>query len=164
LWQTDFAGNTVFFNSTSYEKTLAGETYQIAITTTHPDNVGPSLNLNAISVTAIPLNQMAPDGETTVTLKLKIKDDISGVKIGYVRFVDPQGIQHGYWLYFPNTLMGSIRYFEGDPTLEAEYTFSLTLPKGSAPGIWGVYEISLTDYSLSRSVYSFSEITHFTVS
>jgi hypothetical protein len=161
---TDFAGNTVFFNSTSYEKTLAGETYQIAITTTHPDNVGPSLNLNAISVTAIPLNQMAPDGETTVTLKLKIKDDISGVKIGYVRFVDPQGIQHGYWLYFPNTLMGSIRYFEGDPTLEAEYTFSLTLPKGSAPGIWGVYEISLTDYSLSRSVYSFSEITHFTVS
>ena len=75
--------------------------------------------------------------------------------------LDPQGVQHGYWLYFPN--YGGYYFENGDPAEVKTYSFTVTLPKGSAPGIWGVYEISLTDYALNIGVYNFTEIVHFEV-
>lgn len=139
---------------------LQGQDNRIYIKTANPDNKGPELNLNDIKLSAVPSNPDAPNGETYVTLKLKIKDDISGLDIGYVKFLDPQGKLHGYWLYPPRY---NVIYFEGDPTIETEYTFKMTLPEGSAPGVWGVYEIALTDCALNSSVYDFTEIIHFEI-
>ena len=51
----------------------------------------------------------------------------------------------------------------GNPTVEVEYTFKITLPEGSAPGIWSIYEISLNDFALNTTVYDFTEIIHFDV-
>ena len=141
--------------------TLVDEDNLIEITNSNPDNIGPTLDTNDIKVSAVPSNPTAPDGETFVTLKLKISDNISGARIGYVKFLDPQGIIHGYWLYLSDN---SGYYFDGDPTEVVEYTFKITLPKGSAPGIWGIYEISVTDFALNSSVYDFTETIHFEIS
>ena len=103
----------------------------------------------------------APNGETFLTLKLRIKDNNSGFKLGSVRLLDPQGVQHFYWIY---TASHGKYYFVGeDPTSEVEYTFNITLPKGSAPGIWGIYEIALIDCAENKSVYNFVEIIHFEI-
>ena len=156
LW--DFANN-YYFEHVNYGG-LQGENNQIEITTLNPDNEGPTMDENNISVEAVPSIPEAPNGETFVTLKLRVKDNISGFKIGYVRILDPQGLKHGYWLYPP---VYSGYYFDGDPTVEAEYTFKLTLPEGSAPGTWSIYEISLNDFALNTTVYDFTEIIHFDV-
>ncbi len=156
---TDRAKNNQYFMF--YDN---AENNRIRITTTNPDYKGPELNLKDISVSAIPANPAHPDGETYVTLKLKIKDNISGLRIANVRFADPQGIMHFYWLY--TDWYGTYEhYFEaGDPTVEREYSFTVTLPKGSAPGTWAIYEITLTDFAMNNSVYNFAEIVHFSVS
>lgn len=154
----DFGKNN-YFEHTCYGG-LQGQNNRIYIKTANPDNKGPELNLNDITISAVPSNPEAPNGETYVTLKLKIKDDISGLSIGYIKLLDPQGKLHGYWLYTPRY---NVNYFEGDPTIETEYTFKFTLPEGSAPGTWGIYEISLTDCALNSSVYDFTEIIHFEI-
>lgn len=156
LWDT--ANNNKFYHVNYGE--LVDENNLIEITTPNPDNTGAVLDVNDITVTAQPSIPEQPNGETFVTITMKVSDDISGIKIGYIRFLDPQGIQHGYWIYFPYR---SDYYFEGDPTEIKSYTFTSTLPKGSAPGTWGIYEISLTDQALNKSVYNFAEIIHFTV-
>lgn len=156
---SDLAGNDADYH-VDYG-TLVDENNLIEIITPYPDNNGPELDENNISISAVPSVPEQPNGETFVTLTIKVRDDISGVKIGYLRLLDPLGVQHGYWLYFDNF---SGDYFEnGDPTEEKTYTFTVTLPKGSAPGTWGVYEISLTDFALNVSVYNFVEIVHFDV-
>ena len=158
VFLTDFGENN-YFEHVDYGQ-LQGQDNRIYIKTANPDNKGPELNLNDIKINAVPSNPEAPNGETYVTLKLKIKDDISGLSIGYIKLLDPQGKLHGYWLYPPRY---NVDYFEGDPTVEVEYTFKFTLPEGSAPGTWGVYEISLTDCALNSSVYDFTEIIHFEI-
>lgn len=155
---TDKAGNYSFYH-VNYG-TLVDEHNTIMIQTTTPDDVGPTLDINNIGVSAVPTNPTAPNGETVVTVTMRIKDNLSGVNKGYIRFIDPQGVSHGYWLYFPYFYD---YYFDGDPTVEQEYTFQFTLPKGSAPGIWGIYEIELCDCALSSTVYNFAEIVHFDI-
>ena len=159
LW--DVANNSRFYH-VNYG-TLVDETNTIEIVTPNPDDNGAMLDVNNIEISAVPSIPEQPNGETFVTLTLKVNDDISGVKIGYVKFLDPQGIIHGYWLYFPDSLKSDQYYFNGDSTEVQSYTFNITLPKGSAPGIWGIYEISLTDYALNKEVYNFTEILHFEV-
>ena len=157
LW--DIAGNNNFYH-VNYG-TLVDEANTIEIVTPSPDDTGAVLDVNDITISAVPSVPEQPNGETFVTLTVKVNDDISGIKIGYLKFLDPQGNIHGYWLYFPNS---HDYYFDGDPTEVVEYTFTVTLPKGSAPGTWGVYEISLTDCALNTAVYNFTEIVHFEVS
>lgn len=156
LWDK---GTNNYFEHVSYGG-LEGENNKIDIVTTNPDNEGPTMDENNISVSAVPSIPEAPNGETFVTLKLRVKDNISGFKTGYIRILDPQGINHGYWL---NPPVYSGYYFTGDPTVEVEYTFKITLPEGSAPGIWSIYEISLNDFALNTTVYDFTEIIHFDV-
>ncbi len=156
---TDIAENNQFWH-VAYGS-LVDENNLIEIITPNPDDEGPTMDVNNIGLSAVPSNPTSPNGETFVTLKLRIKDNISGLSIGYVLFVDPQGVQHRYWLYPPKW---NVNYFDGDPTAEQEYTFLITLPKGSAPGKWGIYEISLTDCALSTTVYNFVEIIHFEIS
>ena len=157
LWDT---ANNYNFYHVNYG-TLVDENNLIEIITPTPDDEGAYLDVNDISISAVPSIPEQPNGETYVTVTVKVKDNFSGIKIGYIRFVDPQGIQHGYWMYFPYR---SEYYFDGDPTELAAYTLTFTLPKGSAPGTWGIYEISLTDCALNVSVYNFAEIIHFEVS
>lgn len=141
---------------------LAGENRTIQITTTNPDTEGPTMDINDIHVSAVPSIPEAPNGETFVTVTMKIKDNISGFKIGGIRLLNPLGVQYFKWIY-PTPYWDTTYFQLGNPTEWREYSFTITLPKGSAPGTWGIYEISLTDFAMNQSVYNFAEIIHFEV-
>ena len=158
----DIAGNVNSYdNANIYPNTPEDKDEQniINITTPNPDNNAPILDENDISLKAVPTNVDAPNGETLVTLKLRIKDDIAGLDVSEIHFMDPQGNLHFYYLYpsrYSNTVTPDVDGYE-------YHTFYITLPKGSAPGIWGVYDISLVDKSGNIRVYDFTEIIHFDV-
>lgn len=154
LW--DLATNNADFNLNHEE--YAGITRSIDIVTANPDDEAPTLDINDIKVSAVPSNPSNPNGETYVTIKIKAKDNISGLQIGYLKLIDPVGNIHGDWIYF---CWGNGSYY--GPTEEAEYTIKRTLPVGSAPGTWGIYEISLTDFANNTRTYNFVEIIHFSV-
>ena len=61
---------------------------------------------------------------------------------------------HGDYHYHRNFYTS---YFDGDPTVWEKYTIIYTLPKGSAPGIWGVADITLDDKALNGKTYNFVE-------
>ncbi len=154
LW--DLATNIATFNLNHEE--YKDVVRSIDIVTANPDDEAPTLDVNDIKISAVPSNPTNPNGETYVTIKIKAKDSISGLQIGYLRLIDPVGNIHGDWIYFG---WGTGSYY--GPTEEAEYTIKRTLPVGSAPGIWGIYEISLTDFANNTRAYNFVEIIHFTV-
>ncbi len=126
----------------------------IYIETANPDSIAPELDLNRISVYAEPATPDSPDGETFVTINYYAKDDKSGLDNVYFNLKDPQGIMHGDYHYHRNfyTL-----YFDGTPSVWERYTINYTLPKGSAPGIWGVADITLEDKAMNGKNYNFVE-------
>lgn len=67
---------------------------------------------------------------------------------------DPQGVMHYEYHYHRNY---STIYFDGDPTVWERYIIKCILPKGSAPGIWGLAEMELTDKALNGKTYNFVE-------
>lgn len=126
----------------------------IYIETPNPDTEAPQLDLNRISVYAEPTNKEAPDGETLVTINYYARDDKSGLgTVGY-SLKDPQGLLHGEYHYHRNS---HSLYFDGDPTVWERYTIKCILPKGSAPGIWGLAEMSLSDKAWNERTYNFVE-------
>ncbi len=126
----------------------------IHITTPNPDTEYPELDLSRIFVYAEPTHPEAPDGETKVTINYYVRDNKSGLgKVSY-RLRDPQGIDHFEYHYHRNFYN---QYFDGDPTVWERYTINVVLPKGSAPGIWGLAELTLEDKVLNRHVYNFVE-------
>ena len=132
----------------------------IRVITTSPDTDAPHLDLNTISVSALPTNPEAPTGETVVTLKIHVKDDISGFTHGGFYLRDPQGSDHHYWFY--NERRGHL-FPLGDPSEWQLKIITVLLPAGSAPGIWGVPEIQLLDRAHNFRVYNFTEIMHFEI-
>ena len=54
-------------------------------------------------------------------------------------------------------------YFQEDPNVYQKYTAFIFLPEGSAPGIWGVIGISVTDKARNTISHDFTEITRFEV-
>lgn len=126
----------------------------IHITTTNPDTQYPELDLNRISVYAEPTNPSAPDGETLVTINYYARDNKSGLGKVNFRLRDPQGINHFEYHYHRNYYT---KYFNGDPTAWERYTVNIVLPKGSAPGIWGLSELTLNDKALNWHTYNFVE-------
>ena len=126
----------------------------IHITTSNPDTHYPELDLNRIFVYAEPTHPEAPDGETLVTINYYARDNKSG--LGKVDFSlrDPQGINHFEYHYHRNYYTN---YFDGDPTVWERYTINIVLPKGSAPGIWGLSELTLNDKALNWHTYNFVE-------
>lgn len=152
LW--DKAGNHNTFN---FGDDYAVENNSIYIETVNPDDTPAVLDTNDIMLTAVPTNPLNPDGETLVTLRVLVSDDNSGLNYGGVNFIDPQGNLHHYYIYFP----GYLRWYDKvDATVPTYYTFTFTLPKGSAPGIWGLYDIYLNDLAGNISIYTFVEIVH----
>ncbi len=133
----------------------------VFIQTSNPDSGKPVLDLNRITVSAEPFNSEQPDGQTYVTITYYAKDDKSGV--GTVAYVlrDPLGKIHFYHHYHNNF---HTNYFKGgDPTVYKKYVIDHVLPKGSAPGTWGLFEMTITDKGGNIATYEFSELMHFKV-
>ena len=137
---------------------------KVTIETKNPDTTPPTLDVNRITVDAEPANPQNPNGETFVTVEYYVKDDISGFEKGSITIRDPLGGERGYPIAGPYTYSatGEI-YFQDDPDVFREYTASVVLPEGSAPGIWGVIGISVTDKARNTVYHDFTEITRFEV-
>ena len=150
--------NYVSFNR--YNSKLMYEDINFIVPTRYPDMEGPELDLNNITITATPTNPSAPNGETRVEIKVLINDDASGISHLAYRLRDPQGVDHFH--YF-NTENYYEDFFNGDPTEVKEYTIVIILPPGSAPGIWGLSEMTLIDMVANQTKYDFTEIIHFEV-
>ena len=143
-----------FYNGDKIDE-IAKEVY---LETTNPDTSPPELDLNSLGITATPTNPDSPNGETIVEFTFRVKDDISGYKLGYFSLRDPQGLTSGYY-HYPE------RRSEIFPSAEDfdwyEYTSTVVLPAGSAPGTWGVVELTLRDRALNFKTYNFTEIISF---
>jgi hypothetical protein len=148
----DLAGNVkyVYFTDSPLDQPIQ----KVYIETSNPDTEAPEVDLNRITVYAEPTNPENPDGETLVTINYYARDNKSGLGlVGYI-LRDPQGIAHGNYHYHRNfyTL-----YFDGNPTIWEKYTISCVLPKGSAPGIWGLAELTVLDKVQNGRTYNFVE-------
>lgn len=128
---------------------------KIFITTPTPDTTHPEIDLNRIAVYAEPTHPEAPDGETKVTINFYARDDISGLGPMYYHFIDPQGVLHGnYWFHHRNS---GTMFFDGDPTVWEHYQIIHILPQGSAPGRWGLGQMTLSDKACNEYTYNFVE-------
>ncbi len=141
---------------------------QIELVTDHPDYEPPELDLNNISIQAQPTRPEDPNGETLVTLNYRVRDNISGVYNAYIRLRDPQGIEHFFYMcpkvsYCHESPLGTSWFQYGDPSQWSDETWTVLLPVGSAPGIWGVAEIAIWDRADNFKHYNFTEIVHFDV-
>lgn len=149
---TDKAGNAL--NVRFSDSPLDEPVKKIFISTTNPDSQAPEVDLSRLSVYAEPTNKEAPDGETLVTINYFARDDKSGLGLVSYQLLDPQGIRHHQYHYHDNC---ASRYFNGDPTVWTKYTIKCVLPKGSAPGIWGLADISVSDKAWNGRTYNFVE-------
>lgn len=128
---------------------------KIFIRTTDPDLQAPEIDLNRIVVYAEPTHPEAPDGETKVTVHFYVRDDKSGFGPCHYHFRDPQGILHGnFWYYHENS---EGLFFDGDPTVWEHHTITHILPQGSAPGIWGLGQMMVSDHACNDHTYNFVE-------
>ena len=164
----DNAGNETgvnFRHSGSSMENLSDEPApEIRLTTETPDYEPPELDLNNISIVATPTRPEDPNGETFVTLKYRIRDNISGVTIADIRLRDPQGIEHfSYMDPKDGDIHGSTWFPSEDPSVWSDETWTVLLPAGSAPGIWGIAEIGIRDRANNFKRYDFTEIIHFVV-
>ena len=166
----DRAGNEAGFEFRHPENDPETEVFvdesapQIELVTGNPDYEPPELDLEDIRISAEPTQPDDPNGETLVTLEYRIRDNISGVANGSVRLRDPQGIEHFFYLHPDDGyLHGSTWFPSRDPTAWAPQTWTLLLPVGSAPGIWGIAEIAVWDRAENLKHYNFTEIIHFDV-
>lgn len=147
----------------------------IEIKTQFPDVLPPILELNTIKISATPTNPSAPDGETLFELQMQVKDTSafagkeSGFRGGYYTLRDPQGKQFTYNMQgdlnkqFGRDVYYPIEDMTGNPGAFYTYRLSTLLPKGSAPGIWGVESMTLYDRAGNKKYYSFTEIVRFDV-
>jgi hypothetical protein len=149
---SDYAGNSkyVYFSDSPLDQPIQ----KIYIETPNPDTEAPEVDLNRITVQAEPTHPDAPDGETLVTINYYARDNKSGLgKVSYC-LRDPQGIDHFEYHYHRNF---HTQYFDGTPTAWERYTIKCVLPQGSAPGIWGLSELSIADKALNGRGYNFVE-------
>ena len=133
---------------------------QIELITNNPDTEAPEVDLNAIQISAVPTNPDAPNGETLVTLTFRIRDNIAGFTQAFLYLRDPQGIEHGFWVQDPNR---DDLFASGDPSRWTTYTWTVVLPEGSAPGTWGLADMTVWDRAENFHNYNFTEIIHFDV-
>ena len=133
---------------------------RVRLVTTSPDTEPPELDLNRIEVEAEPTNPEAPNGETIVRLTFRVRDNISGHTHTEVNLRDPQGVTHFFYVYdsekptwFPSA----------DPKEWKTYKHEHVLPAGSAPGLWGIYDMTLVDRARNFISHDFTEVLRFEV-
>ena len=141
--------------------TVVDETaQQIELITSNPDTEAPEVDLNTIQINAEPTNPDAPNGETLVTLTFRVRDNISGFTQASLNLRDPQGIEHFSRIYDPNN---HDLFPSGDPSQWTTQTGTVVLPPGSAPGTWGLANMTVYDRAENIRQYDFTEIIHFEV-
>ena len=133
---------------------------KIELVTNNQDLEKPELDLNDIQIVAVPTNPEAPNGETIVTVTFKVRDNRSGYRIASLNLRDPQGINHHFWGYNADTWT---LFPRDDVTEWHTYTRNVVLPVGSAPGTWGMSEMTIYDRAGNFKGYDFTEIVHFDV-
>ena len=167
IWMSDLARNFsgVYFGDPGHRlrqaQSIVDETApQIELTTNNEDTNAPELDLNNISIQATPTRPSDPNGETLVTLQFRVRDNISGFTIGKFDLRDPQGVDHYYYVYDESR---SSLFPPGDPSQWTAHTWTVTLPAGSPPGLWGIAEMTVRDRVGNFRAYDFTEILHFDV-
>ena len=133
---------------------------QIELVTDNPDTEPPELDVENISIHAEPTKPDNPNGETLVTLRYRLRDNISGAHDTAISLGDPQGIGHFFWDTAPDR---SQLFPSGGPSEWADRTFTVLLPVGSAPGTWGLADMTVRDRAGNFKAYDFTEIIHFDV-
>ena len=133
---------------------------QIELVTDNPDTEPPELDVENISIHAEPTRPDNPDGETLVTLQFSVSDNISGFTAASLFLRDPQGIDHHFYALAPDR---SHLFPSGDTSQWTNHTFTVLLPAGSAPGTWGLAEMTVRDRARNFKAYDFTEIIHFDV-
>ena len=128
---------------------------RIELVTANPDLTPPDMDVNRISVSATPVYPDAPDGETIVTVTYHVRDDGAGYRKAALYLRDPQGIKHHHWAVHDWS-----EFFDGDPSAWTTYTETVVLPRGSAPGTWGLAEMTVWDKAGNIHRYDFTEIVH----
>ncbi|MCM1356831.1 MAG: carboxypeptidase-like regulatory domain-containing protein [Staphylococcus sp.] len=152
LFIDDFAGTSKYVTFSDSPQDMPIQ--KIYIETENPDTTPVEIDLNRITVYAEPTHPEAPDGETLVTINFYARDDKSGFGLCTYDLRDPQGIDHFQWFYHRNS---SNMFFDGDPTVWERYTIKCVLPQGSAPGIWGLADITPHDKAGNVFTYNFVE-------
>lgn len=132
----------------------------IDIVTTRPDVTPPVLDVNRIRIHAEPTQPEAPNGETRVDIKFRVKDNISGYAATAMYLRDPQGVTHFFRHYGPDFYQV---YFSGDPTVYRDYHQTIILPVGSIPGTWGLAEMIVRDKAENTLRVDFTETLRFEV-
>ena len=132
----------------------------IDIVTSNPDSTPPVLDLNRITIQAKPTQPHAPNGETRVDITFRIKDNISGYANTDMLLRDPQGVTHFFRHY--DVDFWDI-YFSRDPKVYKTYHKTIILPVGSAPGTWGLAEMTVWDKAQNKLQADFTEIVRFEV-
>ena len=132
----------------------------IEIQTSNPDTQLPLLDLNRITIQAEPTHPETPTGETRVDITFRVKDDISGYAKTDMRLRDPQGVTH-FFRHYDEDFWDI--YFSRDPTVYKTYHKTIILPVGSAPGTWGLAEMTVWDKAENKLLADFTEIVHFEV-
>ena len=150
----DIAGNSAYVTKSD----LTGNS--IHIKTANQDVTPPYLDINNIRIRAEPTNPEMPNGETIVEITYHASDDKSGLDMVNYVLVDPQGLEHFEYHYHDNFYTV---FFEGEPSILAEYEIVTVLPEGSPPGKWGLAEMTLADKATNKKSHQFTEIIHFEV-
>ncbi len=89
-----------------------------------------------------------------------VRDNISGFEHGSIRLRDPQGKEHYYYVYHDG--YGDL-YPSGDPSEWETFTDTIILPRGSAPGIWGLTSLRVDDRAENERHYDFTEVMRFVI-
>ena len=96
-----------------------------------------------------------------VEFTFRVRDDISGYALGTLICATLRGMIHGYYHY------PAARRDDFYPLPEEldwqEYTATVMLPAGSAPGLLGVSEFTVRDRAGNFKSYDFVEIVTFDV-
>lgn len=91
----------------------------------------------------------------------------AGLQNGGYTLRDPQGKVFSYGMQgdftksFGQDFFFSLKDIVGPPGNWRKYKVSTLLPKGSAPGLWGVEGITLIDRAGNKKYYNFTEIVRF---
>ena len=136
------------------------EPQRIVLVTANPDTEPAEVAINDIEIDAEPTNSELPNGETVVTIRFRVRDNISGYMHAALNLRDPQGIEHFAYALADDR---SVLFPSDDPTRWKWHTFVHILPPGSAPGTWGLADMTVYDRAENFRQYDFTEIIHFEV-
>jgi hypothetical protein len=143
------------------------------------------LTEKCLRVVAKPTNPQNPDGETVVDIYYWAYEDqplsnASGFDGGMFHLRDPLGKTFQFYLdsgtaagvidRSPPRLIDGAVYFacpkvapaDCTSVTQVQYQARVILPKGSVPGMWGLYDFRLTDKARNARDYDFTELVRFT--